>query len=644
MGPPFSGAPRGGVLSCEVLRPLGSGRQFWDPEWPTAALLAGKLLLTLQTAHHKHEPSSVQAGEKRRLASDVAQWSRHLEVEEARQSPGPPQRIVSVNPRGWSRMAPLLSKMKEEVILVQETFLAAGSVTRASYEAKACKYHSFYVPALKPPRGRPQGGLAVLSRVATPAVVPHSGVHYAKGRWMHVIVHLEVGGRTLHVFNVYGYDESYPDACEWNRAILDELLPHVHAGDTVVRPPSDNTPTSPYTKGEQGRQIDWFLISPHMRDSAGAEYRLESQPDHYAVGLTLTASWIPQTFLKKVKAPPAVTDHPAEEWAECWESQLPRWRSALRDGDVDAAWDCWNSAATSALGLSVGDRGPLKVQQARFPELQRDPTVTQDLQARHDLELAWYSVQENALPTTHWPSVAGPFVSTQEGQKARLEEVRLKGTKERHKASKASWEKFVKEAAETSPSKLFKWVRGTTKVWVLWDLAVRTPEGWASSPGEVAESELRAWSKLWKPGPSGREPGGHPFLEPHLPCPGGLWEGGLRRSTFFSSSKDAGPTRSGLYLQLPKEGAKEAGQRRPIALLPMIYRLWAAWQKHRVTEWRGLCARRGETPVGTGALDEAFTLAAEAERATTLDEPFAAVFLDCSKCYERVELALLENS
>eukprot|EP00971_Amphidinium_carterae_P039450 775380-Amphidinium_carterae.2 len=143
--------------------------------------------------------------------------------------PGPCQRIVTVNPRGWSRMAPLLATMKEEVILVQETFLEPGKVAKAVYEAKACQYHSFFVPALKQARGRPQGGLAVLSRVAVPAVVPHSGTHYSKGRWMHVIVHLEVGGRTLHVFNLYGYDESYPEACEWNRSILDEMLPHVHA-------------------------------------------------------------------------------------------------------------------------------------------------------------------------------------------------------------------------------------------------------------------------------------------------------------------------------------------------------------------------------------------------------------------------------
>eukprot|EP00971_Amphidinium_carterae_P302393 6008734-Amphidinium_carterae.1 len=52
------------------------------------------------------------------------------------------------------------------------------------------------------------------------------------------------------------------------------------------------------------------------------------------------------------------------------------------------------------------------------------------------------------------------------------------------------------------------------------------------------------------------------------------------------------------YLQLPKEGATQAGRRRPIALLPMMDQVWAAWQKHRITEWRTQCANRGETPVG----------------------------------------------
>eukprot|EP00971_Amphidinium_carterae_P125302 2482450-Amphidinium_carterae.1 len=245
---------------------------------------------------------------------------------------------------------------------------------------------------------------------------------------MHVIVHLEVGGRTLHLFNIYGYDGSYPDACEWNRDILDEMLPHVHslrehpyilAGDWNFEPDefpiplargdtvSSNHPTSPYAKGEEGRQIDWFLISPHMRDSAGAEYRCEYHPDHYAVGLTLTASWIPQTFRKKVKAPPAESEHPEVLWNGFWGEQKGSWEAALALGDVDAAWECWNTSAVQSLGLQAGDRGTLKVQWANSPELKRDATVTQDLQARHDLEQAWYRAQEETIPLTHWPSVAG---------------------------------------------------------------------------------------------------------------------------------------------------------------------------------------------------------------------------------------------
>eukprot|EP00971_Amphidinium_carterae_P226479 4492456-Amphidinium_carterae.1 len=39
------------------------------------------------------------------------------------------------------------------------------------------------------------------SPVYCPAVVPHAGVHYAEGRWVHVTVSLEMGGRTLHVSN-----------------------------------------------------------------------------------------------------------------------------------------------------------------------------------------------------------------------------------------------------------------------------------------------------------------------------------------------------------------------------------------------------------------------------------------------------------
>eukprot|EP00971_Amphidinium_carterae_P042376 832759-Amphidinium_carterae.2 len=62
------------------------------------------------------------------------------------------------------------------------------------------------------------------------------------------------------------------------------------------------------------------------------------------------------------------------------------------------------------------------------------------------------------------------------------------------------------------------------------------------------------------------------------------------------------------------------------------------------TPAQNLCTYRGETPVGKGALDEAFSLAWEAEQTTAKEVPFAAIFLDCSKWYERVDLDLLEQA
>eukprot|EP00971_Amphidinium_carterae_P147655 2926586-Amphidinium_carterae.1 len=97
-----------------------------------------------------------------------------------------------------------------------------------------------------------------------------------------------------------------------------------------------------------------------------------------------------------------------------------------------------------------------------------------------------------------------------------------------------------------------------------------------------------------------------------------------------------------LYLQLPKEGARDAGERRPIALLPQVYRLWCALCRHDVRAWRARCTGRGELPVGRGALDETFDLAFDTEKITAAGKPQAGVFLDCSKCHERIPLQTLE--
>eukprot|EP00971_Amphidinium_carterae_P012528 246745-Amphidinium_carterae.1 len=56
-----------------------------------------------------------------------------------------------------------------------------------------------------------------------------------------------------------------------------------------------------------------------------------------------------------------------------------------------------------------------------------------------------------------------------------------------------SWTPSEDWVAEEPPSKLHKWVCGSTKVW---ELAVQTEHGYAASPGAVDASELHAWSRL----------------------------------------------------------------------------------------------------------------------------------------------------
>eukprot|EP00971_Amphidinium_carterae_P125320 2482704-Amphidinium_carterae.1 len=59
--------------------------------------------------------------------------------------------------------------------------------------------------------------------------------------------------------------------------------------------------------------------------------------------------------------------------------------------------------------------------------------------------------------------------------------------------------------------------------------------------------------------------------------------------------------------KLPKEGATKASQRRPISLLPMIYRVWAASRSSGSLTGQALWTQRGETPVGKGALTKLST-------------------------------------
>eukprot|EP00971_Amphidinium_carterae_P059734 1181704-Amphidinium_carterae.3 len=56
---------------------------------------------------------------------------------------------------------------------------------------------------------------------------------------------------------------------------------------------------------------------------------------------------------------------------------------------------------------------------------------------------------------------------------------------------------YVKDVWARSPKKIYKWIRGNASVW---DLAILHENGYALSPDQTAQAELRACSKLWQPG------------------------------------------------------------------------------------------------------------------------------------------------
>ena len=84
---------------------------------------------------------------------------------------------------------------------------------------------------------------------------------------------------------------------------------------------------------------------------------------------------------------------------------------------------------------------------------------------------------------------------------------------------------------------------------------------------------------------------------------------------------------------------------RPIVLLPLVYRIWATARRPEVRKWVVGAGADGAEEPGRGADEAAWHLALEAECLDPagdpdLEEPetLCGVFLDCSKCYERVPL------
>ena len=101
--------------------------------------------------------------------------------------------------------------------------------------------------------------------------------------------------------------------------------------------------------------------------------------------------------------------------------------------------------------------------------------------------------------------------------------------------------------------------------------------------------------------------------------------------------------RGAIVALLPKKADHAPLAQRPICLLPLIYRLWAAARGALLKEWfreHGHASAWGQG-AGRGADTAAWVGAVEAEIAAAQGDAAYGLFVDCEKCYDHVDLDLL---
>ncbi|MCP4239312.1 MAG: hypothetical protein GY772_02010, partial [bacterium] len=156
---------------------------------------------------------------------------------------------------------------------------------------------------------------------------------------------------------------------------------------------------------------------------------------------------------------------------------------------------------------------------------------------------------------------------------------------------------------------------------VLWDIVSRVPIRKASGPDQWSFAELRLLPRE----------AFHRLAEVlGLVEEVGRWPQGLTGASVS---------------MIPKPGATDACGLRPIGLMPVVYRLWAASRQGFVRQWLRPLDHLilGGRP-GIGAEVAALEAAVIAEEALASGEHVAAAFLDIAKAYEGVDHALLAEA
>ena len=253
--------------------------------------------------------------------------------------------------------------------------------------------------------------------------------------------------------------------------------------------------------------------------------------------------------------------------------------------------------------------------------------------------------------------------------KALAEEENRRVTAARRKA----WGDWVATSWSRSPGKVYAWCKTERPAPILSTTDERGE--WLLSPNDVAQEAAEQWGKLWKPPAADQEPRALPFGDlPGMPPLSGelLWDivrhiprakaqgldawapddlKALPREAYddlaavLTIVEAEGTWPEGLsgaiVALLPKKGDHGPLAQRPISLLPMVYRLWAAARGAILKDWfvrEGHASAWGQGK-GKGADTAAWMAAAQAELAAAGGYDAFAAYIDCEKCYDHISLS-----
>ena len=254
------------------------------------------------------------------------------------------------------------------------------------------------------------------------------------------------------------------------------------------------------------------------------------------------------------------------------------------------------------------------------------------------------------------------------GAKALADEENRRVTAARRKA----WNDWVATSWTTSPGKVYAWRKAERPAPIL--STTDTQGNLLLDPNAVAQEAAEQWGRLWKPPPPGQEPQALPFGDlPGVPPLTGalLWDvvrhiprakaqgldawspddlKALPREAYddlaavLTQVEAKGKWPAGLseaiVALLPKKGDHGPLAQRPISLLPMVYRLWAAARGAILKEWfvrEGHASAWGQGK-GKGADTAAWMAAARTELAAAGGYDAFAAYSDCENCYDHISL------